>query len=244
MRVSGKSLLFSFAPLLPAVALAGPILMDQIGPDGSYVTGMAYSSQRFESTEAAYNIASIDDFQVLTPSTQVTRVEAVFSDWNGYIGMGSIQQWAVEFYSSVTAGAANLTGDVASLVFAPGDVTLTSGYGATAMGVLATFDLSRSGVVLGPGTYWLGVVPRMDLRCCGQTGVFESTYAGTPFNFNAHQVNPNGGFIFSGGQFATGVNLAYRVESDMAVPEPSTALLVLTGLGGCLVLRRMRSRPL
>jgi hypothetical protein len=220
----------SFAAILlastfqPASAI---FIMSQIGPDPTTTNGQgAAASQRFEPGNAVFNIVAIDDF-TLTQRASLTTFSAVLQGFNGFgtANYANVQNWQVSIYSSPAAAGAStpaLTGDVANLTFAPGAITLTP-FGTNPAGALFTADLSSSGVSLAPGTYWIGLTPRVDFTPNGQVGVDNSTFAGFPSNSNGSQGNPGGGF--GGGPVLSGTgNFAYDLQGTLT-PAPASLLV-------------------
>ncbi len=190
--------IFSFCAILLSSMLqqaSAAFLMSQIGPDASFTNGQGIAaSQRFEAGVTAFDVNSIDDF-TLTQRANLSTFSGVFAGFNGF-GSGNyanVQNWRVDIYSSAAAAGASLTGDVASLTFAPGAVTITP-FGTNGAGALVTTDLT--GTSLLPGTYWIGLTPRVDFGTNGQTGAVNSTFGGFPSNSNSLQANPGGGFGF------------------------------------------------
>jgi hypothetical protein len=228
--------------LVAAAGASAQVVMDQIGPDPTATTGLAtYASQQFEPANTNFNIAALDDFNLAAAGT-VQRVEAVLGFFNGG-SLPAITGYRVEFYSSVAAAAANLTGDQGSVTLAPGAVTVTPNFGVNigqTPNILVSIPVA--GVNLTAGTHWVSVIPIMNFTGGGQVGVSRSMLGAS---LNAHQANPGGGFAFPGnfsqidGDAATpgvqGINLAYRVTM---VPAPGS--LALLGLGGLVATRRRR----
>jgi PEP-CTERM motif len=219
------------------------IIMDQIGPNPTFVQGMtAHTSQIFEAGLATFNIAVIDNFSITGGAKTLTEVDAAVVGFGGFTAASyaAITAWNVEIYSSVAAAAGNLTGNVAAFSVAPGAVTVTKPFGTDALSALAAVPIN---VTLGNGTYYVAVTPVLNFGSSQATiGVYESTFAGTPSDSNAFQVNPAGGFGFPGNQTALNVNAAYRIIGTAAVPEPSVTVLASAGLAGVFFARRWKSR--
>lgn len=226
-------------------------VMDQIGPDPSWVAsnGLLRASQDFaEPALNAFDINAIDDFSM--PATQqLLRVEAVVGFFNGPASPSDVQGYLVQLYSSPAAAGANLAGDVASILIAPGSAVLAPWEdGMSPSGQnrqLVSLDLSSLNLnLLGGNMYWIGVMPVMNRINVGQTGIASTLNAmAVPGNINALQANPGGAFGFgalrtidddeNAANGVQGTNLAYRV---IVTPEPAT--LALLGLGALLRKRR------
>jgi hypothetical protein len=217
------------------------VVMDQIGPTSAFVTpGTVFASQSFEAAFAGFRVGVIDDFTI-GATTKLTEVDAALAGFNGFTAAsyGAITAWDVQFYTSVAAAAASLTGNAASQIVAPGAVTLTTPFlAADPRSALATIPIN---VTLNPGKYWVAVIPELAFGTNGaQIGVYSSNYvAGGPNGSNAVQVNPGGGFGFPGNQSALGINAAYRlIGTAAAVPEPSLPVLASVGLVAAFIARR------
>ena len=220
-----------------AVASQAVVVMDQIGSDPTNLTGDVFISQRFETGTSAtpFSAAALDDFSVTASQLSLTQVQAFvigFPGASSFQGFNNIQNWEVDIYNSVAAGASNLTGNVASQVVAPGGVTLNTGY-ASSIQNSALLTIPVSITLPSAGTYWVSVIGRMDSQF-GQIGVGSST-SGTPGGNNGFIVNPGGGFGLTNNQQNEQVNFAYRVT---AVPEPAS--MAALALGAAALLRRRR----
>jgi hypothetical protein len=201
------------------------VVMDQIGSNGADLNQTGYAAQRFEASFSQYDIAAIDDFTLGSAST-LTQVEAGMIGYNGFTSFSSIQSYSVEIYSSIAAGAGNLTGNAGSQTVATGSVNVNTAYIGTALSALVTIPVNIS---LAAGTYWIGVVARNDFATAGQTAILGSAYANAnPGGLNAWQVNPGGGFGFGTSQAIANTNLAYRVNAT-AVPEPASMIALASG---------------
>ena len=187
---------------------AGTIVFDHIGGTDGNLGGTIYASQRFPDFPT-FDIVAAESFTVAPPGFQLTCAEVVidgFGDnWPG--NFDAVTSWAVEIYSSAEAAATNLTGDVASFVGPPTSMVPFGG------SFLAQFDLTGGpgpGVEIGPGTYYIGLLPTMTFDvdlCCGQTAVRQSLIG----NDAAIQANPGGGFEFPGNLSNLNANLAFRL---------------------------------
>jgi hypothetical protein len=235
--------LIVFALAALSAGASAQVLMDQIGANPADLNGVASASQDFETSNNGFDIGAIDDFTIAS-SKNIVKVEAVLFGFNGFTSYSAVTNYRVEFYSSVAAGAGNLVGNVASQIVGPGSVTLNTTYVTGFPNIaLATIPVN---VNLVAGTYWVGVIPVMDFTNAaggtnGQLGIEQSIFgAGFPNGSNGFQVNPNGGFAFSGNQSALSQNLAYRLTAA-PVPEPMSMTAIAMGLGA-LAVRRRRNR--
>ena len=227
-------------------ALGGIVIMDQIGPDSTFTDGqISYASQDFEPAYDEYDIGALDDFQVDSATLNLTQLEAVVGGWGVITNWDLVTGWRVEIYDSVAAAGTSLTGNMASDLFTPVEVSLAS-FGTDILGgetFLATVPLDIT--LPGAGQYWVSLIPQNDFELNGQTGIIESAFTGIPSNLNAHQANPNLGFgagpswPISHPDLGIPVDLAYRLE---AIPEASTYLLFGLGTVGLLVWRRRKAR--
>jgi len=206
--------------LVAALAVAAPasaaIIVDQL-----VALDTGYAAQRFDPVFAGFDAAVIDDFS-LSEAATLTSITARFGD-NSVIEASS--SWAVEIYSSTAAAGTNLVGDVASLTFAPANVSIINDD--------VTIALNTN---LGAGTYWIGVVPRVNLSS-GQT------FVGVAGVGNAVQANPAGGFQ-QGAVLSLDSAMTFRLEGVAAgVPEPASWALLIAGFGLTgTALRRQRRR--
>lgn len=201
-----------------------------LGPNG-------YASQEFEPANAAFTINAIDDF-TLQQGYNFTSIDAGMLIYNAATpAWANVTGWRVEFYSSLAAAGANLTGDAGSRVVGTGGVTTPGG------GAAGIVTIPFATLTLGPGQYWVGVMAIMSFGTGGQSGVQEST-GGIPAGTNAYQANPGGGFGFGatgyaliGGTAGPNKNLAYRLNGT-PVPEPGTFIAIGLGVAGLVAARR------
>ena len=172
---------------------------DQVGSsDGGNLDGNITASQIFEDANAAYNIATLDNFTFDEQAT-ITSIEAVIDGWNGFSDISSITNYTISVYSSPDAAGADLVGDVYSV-----DIVSPVLPEWTGDGTLVMFDIN---IVLPAGTYYFAVIPWNDYGTNGQTGIAGSTLG----DGTCYQANPNGGFGFGTWQEADG-NAGYRLS--------------------------------
>lgn len=183
-----------------------------------------------------------DDFDVIGPGWDISTV---FMHVLTGIAQGDIQTFSWEIRSGVTVGSGG------TLLFsganAPAVVTPTGGSGFG----LPEYDVRVSGltgVILTPGTYWLG----------GKIGgagtnnnIFVSTTSGanavgTPTGNNGNSFWDSTSFAMTwveteGNLFAAGQNwdLSMGVEGS-PVPEPGTFVALGVGLAALVALRRRK----
>lgn len=222
--MKGKILL-----LLGACVTAGAqadILLDTITPG---TAGGGYASQDFEPANNAFDVVNAETFSTTATAYQLTSVSAGFVRGSSSTDFSGVSAWRVEIYSSVSAAASNLTGDVASLSFTNAQATFTP---LSPTGAKVSFNLSQ---LLSPSTsYLVGVIPVMNFGSFGQTFVVT----GSGDNGQSWQINPGGGFAFPGNVSNVTGDAAYRVEATGVVPEPAS--MVALGLGLAAVVRRRR----
>ena len=174
---------------------------DQIGgDDGAGVGTNITASQIFESANAAYDIATLDNF-TFDASSHVIAIEAVISGWNGFVDITPVTNYTISVYSSPDAAGADLVGDVYSIDIVTPTLPAWSGNGH-----LVSFDID---VTLPAGEYYFAVIPWNDFGANGQTGI--SDYTGGAIGDGVFwQANPNGGFGFGPFQQGAG-DSAYRL---------------------------------
>jgi hypothetical protein len=220
---------------------ADVVVMDQIGPNGSDLQnflGDVSLSQTFEPANAANSSATVDDFTLTSPTT-LTSVQVAMLAFNGgtFASFAAVTNWEVAIYSSQTAAATTLIGNIADVNIAPANVTILGGFTTDTGSALITIPLA---IALAAGTYQIAVIPRLDFTPFGEVGVYKSS-GGSPGGSNAAIANPGGGFGFTGNLSGLGVDAAYKITAA-SVPEPSSALLVSIGLGLCLFSLRQTRR--
>jgi len=174
---------------------------DQIGAaDGTGVGANITASQIFDTANAAYDIATLDNF-TFDATTQVIGIEAVISGWNGFVDLTPVTNYTISVYSSPTAAGLNLVGDVYSV-----DIITPALPPWTGIGHLVSFPIN---VTLPAGEYYFAVMPWNEFGLNGQTGIVD--YAGGIVgDGNFWQANPNGGFGFGTWQLGIG-DAAYRL---------------------------------
>lgn len=202
---------------------------------------VSQASQDFEASLNQFDVATIDDFTVTASQTLVQSVEVILSGWiptgftNANYSNGVISSYRVEFYTSLAAATANLTGDAGSTSVAFGSSTVTvlgwTGQFAGAAHVVLPVNVTLPGA----GTYWMGIMPVMDFAAGGQIGV--DTILPALDNQNAYQANPAGGFAIPGNLKALNLDASYKID---AVPEPAS--MIALGLGVTALLARRRKK--
>jgi len=241
MRLSCSIVCLWLASAALAPASDALLLMDQIGPDGSFQQGLSNNTTQisnFYASAPQFDIAIADDFTLSEPAI-LTTVEAALFASNASVGIGQITALRVNLFSTQPSAANFLVGDVLSRNVPIGQVSLTSPWTTSALTALASVDLSASALLLNPGTYWLSVVA-INSSFSTDMGILMSSFAGSPGDDDARQVGSAswGG----GGNRALNADAAFRVNGN-AIPEPSTALLIGAGMVA-LARRRVRaSRP-
>jgi hypothetical protein len=206
-------------------------IMDQIGPNATFVQGQnANLSQILGAPNNSFNSAVIDNFSITTAGTTLTEVDAAVLGFGGFASgdFKSITAVRVEIYSSIAAAASSLTGDIADINVKAADINVTSPYGTDRFSALAQLGINET---LGVGTYYVAVIAALNYNTTGgaEIGVYNSTFGG---DSNAVQVNPGGGFGYTGNASALNSNAAYRIIGTVpaAVPEPSSIVILSTGL--------------
>lgn len=217
------------------------LLMDQIGPDGSFQQSLSNNTTQisnFYPSAPQFDIAVADDFTLSAPAI-LTTVEAALFASNATTGIGQITALRVNLFSTQPSAANFLVGDVLSRTVPIAQVSLTSPWTTSALTALAAVDLSSGALLLGPGTYWLSVVA-INNSFSTDMGILMSSFAGSPGDDDARQVGS--GLWGGGGNRALNADAAFRVHGN-AVPEPSTALLIGAGMGWIARRRPRAARP-
>ena len=221
-----------------AVPAHADVLFDQISTDYTDANSYVWDSQQFDAPNSAYDVNLLDDF-TLGASYDLASVDAAIAGYNGFGSMSGITGYRVEIYSSIAAAASSLTGDVASVTVASGGVTTTSPFSMT-WGPNGLVHIPVD-ISLAAGTYYLGVMTINSFSTNGQSGILiDPTKTG-----DAVQVNPNGGFGYAGGIYATNPpsQASYRINGDLAAapaPEPATWGMMLLGFGAVGAVARRR----
>lgn len=233
-RLGHFSLCLLAAGLLAGTAPAQHFLLNQIGDTSGTVTHMpgAWFSQTVTDLPN-FSTALVDDFFANSYELRLTAVQAAVSTNSGSNNFNLVTGWRVEIYSSASAAATSLTGDVFSTTVGTGAVTLTP-FTNTPSFADQLVNIPIDFVLPGAGTYWVAVMPVAD-----STDFFLVNNSTLPGNLNAVQGNPGGGFPFPGGLNATNNNAAYAV---VAVPEPGTVLAGLAASGSVALLWARRRR--
>lgn len=202
-----------------------------------------YTSQDFEPALPAHDLNFIDDFTVDPLHINIDRVEVVFGLRSGPFGLPD-SFWAnvtgirVEFYSSVAAGAANLTGDLGSTLIPIGGVTRTN-LGFITIASMSLLDMSGAFATLpGAGTYWMGIMGVMDATAANNQ-IGPTNNGLNPGNQNGTFINPGGFWGFPGNSQNFNVDISYRIHST-PIPEPAS--LIALGIGAAALLARRRRR--
>lgn len=224
---------------LPSAMAA--VLMDQIGPDGSFQQGLSNNVTQisnFYASAPQFNISVVDDF-TLTESATLSGVEAALFASDNDTGFNLLAGLRVNVYSSQPGAAAVLAGDLLRVDVPVASITFTSPWTSSPLTRLAKLDLGADALALGPGTYWLSVTA---LNNSFQTdiGILMSSFAGAPGNHNARQIGS--GLWGGGGDRALSADAALRLTSPpAAVPVPPPLTLFGAALG-LLALYRRRAR--
>jgi hypothetical protein len=196
--------MFAGENTLCADDVCGSVEYDQIGEsDGSAIGTNITASQIFEDANAAYNIATLDNF-TFDAETHLIAIEAVISGWNGFVDISPVTNYTISIYSSPDAAGADLVGDVYSI-----DIVTPNLPTWTGAGELVSFDIDAT---LPAGEYYFAVIPWNDFGVNGQTGITDYV-GGLAGDGSYWQANPAGGFGFGAWQEGVG-DAAYRLTVD------------------------------
>jgi hypothetical protein len=201
----GVAMLAVWVGITVIPASAGGILYQQPWDGGSNL----FASQN-DTTGGFGNFATTYDNFTLGSNSNVNGV-----GWTGgYFNppnQGPITAWTLTFYND-NAGI-------------PGAPIATGSFGGTGNETflanvngfpIYTYSLSFANYNVGPGTYWLSVVP--DLGYPPQWGW-------------ATGIGPNQAYqCFFGTCGATGTSMAFDINGSVATPEPSSVLMLATAL--------------
>jgi len=215
----------------------GAVVMDQIGDASAYDFGAPPTISQIFTDNPSWNCMVIDDFTVDASELQITRVSGLLWAQFGFDKFQNVDSYQLSIFSTPSMAAANLSGDVRSLIVYAGSgasVTQVNGgdYGLVSLNV----NLS----LLSAGTYWVGISPVAADSIAGRFFVQNSGTQGavTPGNLNGAIANPDDGLGY-GVLNVLNVDHAYSVT---AVPEPAAITLWIIGSCGWLC-RRQRARP-
>ncbi|WP_353200748.1 PEPxxWA-CTERM sorting domain-containing protein [Sandarakinorhabdus sp.] len=162
----------------------------------------------------------LDDF-TLSGTTVLTSVSALIFRL-GAPNLGGIDSWQVGFFTSPSAALTSNVGDAGHASVAAGNYLTLAGPGSPYRNTAVLGEVTLPiNVVLGPGSYWLGVRPRNSNNSSqvyvitsgglvGQSGTVVGIQAGFQYNL------PGGAF--------------YRL-SGTAVPEPASWAMLIAGFG-------------
>lgn len=233
--------------LLGTLANAQVVVLNQLPTVEANATATMVS-QDFDAAGLFPNndIGLADDFTVSALTATITLAEAYMQGFGGFTNPAqwtSVTAFRVEFYTSLAAGAANLTGDAGSAVvpFASATVNNLSwsnavlGHNGTGSHIILPVNVNLPGA----GTYWVAVIGVLNEGVnLDQVGVYNNLVI--TGGADATWVNPAGGWGFPGNQQATfspPADAAYRLT---AIPEPGS--MIALGLGVAALLARRRRK--
>ncbi len=238
---------------LTSVPVAAGVLSNKLSTSYSdIVPSNIFTLNNACGCDASFSSAGIDSF-TLGAKSHLTSVQAAlieidqndasYSVAPHFGGFDQTQGYMVNIYSSASAAAGNLTGNVYSKSFLAtdpifgGSLTIAPGAGFAAFSAASTLATFGIDATLEAGTYWLGVISLNDPDIVGQ----ESIFIGMSGSGTAKLANPGGGwgaFFGPGTLFEVGGQAGYAVNGT--VPEPATWALMIGGFG--LVGSAMRRR--
>ena len=177
----------------------------------------------------------IDDFTVDASELQITHVSGLFGAQAGFASFQAVSSYQLSVFSAAGKAAANLSGDVISLLVIAGSgasVTQVNG------GDHGLVSLNVNLILPKAGTYWVGISPKSTntenffyVQNSGAQGTI------TPGNHDGQFANPGNG-IKNEDLSVMNVDYAYSIT---VVPEPSAITLWIAG-GCALLCRRRRAR--
>jgi hypothetical protein len=179
---------------------------------------------------APYDITTAWDFG-LDRSYVVTALD-FYSNGSPYLNSHQVGIWSAEAATGYPIGTLLAT------------VTFSAGTSGTANGVYRS--LSISPIVLNPGHYEVGVFVAGGTANSDPYLFGQSSYSLLPgITFGGGHVDTSGSFTYPGGTFFVSGNFAANFEGVAAsVPEPSNALMLLSGLIGLAAFGRKRAVPI
>jgi hypothetical protein len=174
------------SPLVP-VSLANPITQDLLWDQFDGTITNAYTAQNFEAGLEAYDNEMADDFTVPAGGGWTLEVLVYYGIYYncgspGFPPCGPTDSWDVTIY-------ANAGGMPGAVVAGPFNIVATQ--------TLDTlnqyfFELDfPAGVVLPPGTYWMGAYANMSFSAAGQIGIADNDMLHVSM---ARWRNPGNGF--------------------------------------------------
>ncbi|MEP4079814.1 hypothetical protein [Haloferula sp.] len=232
--VAAITVLLGAAPLW-----ATSVVLDQIGDELIYDPSSEMSpsvSQVFTDFPDFSSIA-LDDFAVAASELRLESIEALVRAGNGFSSFSLVEEFQLSIFTGSSPDGSTLEGDVANLLFDPGDFSVTvTQIGSTDV---ALISLSTNIVLPSAGSYSVGLASVASNSGAGTFYVLNNGQSspGLPGNSDGIFLNPDQGF---GGDAVTGTNFdfAYRVTAT-AVPEPAGGSLLAVGLLGLVFHRRM-----
>jgi hypothetical protein len=236
--------LLAGAVLLALAASPGAhatVLMDQIGTDPSFFTGLNAATSENFSDDPTFSISLVDDF-TLSGAALLTNVEAATLGFGAFNSYSDLTGFDVNIYSSLAAANSSITGNIYHVTIPEATATVDTPFSGDATSALVILPVTK---LLLKGTYYISVLADGSFADDGEVGVYVSTglSGSTPGGVNSVQDNPGGGFGLTGNTQAGGGDAAYRI-GGVLVPEPGTWRMMLAGfaaLSGVQILRRRRA---